>query len=308
MKDPIKIIWGLHIHQDVPDSIFPQALVQRELLIAFLQKSNIAFDSADAFNAGYGAHLHPMWEIHIKTLKENLLEKLGKIIGYLSVNQHPNPMYLHPLMHDNNLPEVELIKQEGETNQKNTLWFGKRVDQYHEFFDNPPLDKQGNVIDTRNPNKLSQNIINLKLNEGKKALPNFQDKDPFKKIIQGFHIHMDIPEAHISKANHIFDELMCYLLEHEIRPTSTRLYGPRENGPHINGGWEIKFERRDESPFEHIGIVVGWLMVNRGDLPVFMHPVTWEEGDSEEEIKAHQKYSFFLGNETDLDLSFFDGK
>lgn len=91
-------------------------------------------------------------------------------------------------------------------------------------------------------------------------------------------------------------------------PTSTRLYKEKENGPHLQRGWEVKFETSDPNILKNIGIAIGWLMCNRQGLSVFIHPVTWKEGDHLEELTAHKHYAFFLGNLPELDLSFFEKK
>ncbi len=64
----------------------------------------------------------------------------------------------------------------------------------------------------------------------------------------------------------------------------------------------------DRTILENIGVAVAWLMCNRQGLSIFMHPVTWEEYDYREELEAHEKYSFFLGELPDLDLTFFSNK
>ena len=133
-------------------------------------------------------------------------------------------------------------------------------------------------------------------------------KAPSQTIINGFHIHMDFSAENEALVLTVFDKLITFLLSENLRPTSTRLYAPRENGPHVLGGWEVKFETNDQSILSEIGIPIGWLMCNRQGLPVFIHPVTWTEGDYREELQAHEKYSFFLGNMPELDLSFFSNK
>jgi len=49
-------------------------------------------------------------------------------------------------------------------------------------------------------------------------------------------------------------------------------------------------------------------MCNRQGFSIFIHPVTWHEGDYREELKAHEECSFFLGDLPELELSFFSDK
>lgn len=116
---------------------------------------------------------------------------------------------------------------------------------------------------------------------------------------------MDYSEEKSALALVIFENLLKYLKEIELAPSSTRTYGPKENGPHILGGWEIKFETTDITILSKIGLVIAWLMCNRQGFAVFMHPVTWEEGNHQEELKAHKEYAFFLEELPELDLTFF---
>jgi len=126
--------------------------------------------------------------------------------------------------------------------------------------------------------------------------------------MHGFHIHLDYLEDQEDLAFAVFDKFLIYLLRESLRPTSTRSYGPRENGPHVQRGLEVKFETQDKTILERFGIAVAWLMCNRQGLPVFMHPVTWQDGNSREELKAHAQYAMFIGDLPELDLSFFSNK
>ena len=86
------------------------------------------------------------------------------------------------------------------------------------------------------------------------------------------------------------------------------IYKERENGPHLQRGWEVKFETPNQSILKNIGIAIGWLMCNRQGLPLFIHPVTWQEGDHKEELNAHQNYAFFIDKLPELWLDFFSNK
>lgn len=130
-------------------------------------------------------------------------------------------------------------------------------------------------------------------------------KDPRDTLTRGFHIHLDFIDEQETLALAIFDRFLSYLLSEDLRPTSTRLYAPGENGPHVQRGWEVKFETRDPRILDRIGIAIAWLMCNRQNLSVFIHAVSWEEGDIAEELKAHERYSFSLGNSPELNLNFF---
>lgn len=303
--DPRKTIWGFHVHQELPQSQLASSLVVQQGSHDYLNQIGATVDADDVMQAGYGPHINPMWELRVESEKEDVLEKMGQMISFLSINRMKMPAYIHPLMHDPKLPDREALKQEGLTNQVNALWFGEKVAQNQSFFFEPPFDASGNIVDTRTSRIIPKGTRQSLLKEGKAQLKGETFQSPEKTIIRGFHIHMDVYEKDLPMAESVFDAFVMYLLQNGLRPTSTRFYAPRENGPHVEGGWEVKFEQRDPMTLKIIGIAIGWLMCNRQDLPVFIHPVTWEEGDHEEEIRAHEEYAFFLGELVDLDLDFF---
>lgn len=304
-QDPEKTLWGFHVHQELPEADFSKSLVIQQACKKFLENRGVVIEADDAIDAGYGPHINPMWELRVEKQKSKVLEHMGEMLAFMAVNRGELPAYIHPLMHDATLPDIEALKHEGETNQVNALWFGRRVEQRQDFFFNPPLTEEGEIFDTRTPRVISDEKKSQLRDQGHVELGAMTFRDPGDVIIRGFHIHMDYDEKDERVAQAVFEHFMVYLMSRGIFPTSTRFYRPRENGPHVLGGWEVKFETRHRKVFETMGIAVGWLMCNRQGLSVFMHPVTWEEGDSEEEINAHENYSFFLGQLVDLDLDFF---
>lgn len=307
-SDPSEKIWGFHVHQELPIAEFSRALVIQQECHHFLSKQGIPINAEAAIKPGYGPHLDYMWELRVENVSNNVLEKMGLAIGFMSINRFNLSAYIHPLMQDPSLCEEEALSSEGKDNQANALWFGYRVPQKQEFFFKPPKDNKNRIIDTRTTRIMTDHEKYELLMLGKKELNHQLFSEPDEVIINGFHIHMDFLKPDEALALTVFDRFLVYLLNRDMRPTSTRLYGPRENGPHVNGGWEVKFETKDKTILEKIGIAIAWLMCNRQGLSVFMHPVTWQEGDYDEELKAHKQYSFFLGELPALDLGFFTNK
>ena len=307
--NPRDQIWGFHVHQELPIEDFSTALVIQNDCAEFLKRHNIPIDSSDVITPGYGPHLDYMWELRVESAsKDNVLEKLGITISYMAINRFGLSAYIHPLIQDATLPEEMALAAEGRYNQANALWFSYRVPQNQVFFFKPPKDDNNNIIDTRTSRIMPTQARNELLNIGKSKLEGQLFQDPSNTIIHGFHIHLDYFSEQEDLALTIFDKFLVYLLGENLRPTSTRLYGPCENGPHIQRGWEIKFETQDRTILERIGIAIAWLMCNRQGFSIFMHPVTWHEGDYREELKAHEAYSFFLGDLPELDLRFFSDK
>lgn len=307
-KDPKETIWGFHVHQELPLEHFPKALVIQNKCAEFLHENDIPMDASDCIKPGYGPHLDYMWELRVENLKEFILEKMGFAISYMAINRFGLSAYIHPLMHDPELPDDKALEQEGHHNQKNALWFTHRVAQKQDFFFNPPKDECQNIIDTRTPRVMEKKEILALYEKGLRQMRSHQFQDPRNTIIHGFHIHMDFSIEDEALGLEIFKHFNRYLYEINRIPTSTRLYKEKENGPHLQRGWEVKFETRDPNILQDIGIAIAWLMCNRQGLSVFFHPVTWEEGDPLEELNAHKHYAFFLGDLPALDLSFFEKK
>lgn len=302
---PENTIWGFHVHQELDEKDFPQSLVVQKACHDYLLSRNVTVDADDVIKAGYGPHINPMWELRVESQKSQVLEHLGAMLSFMAINRNKLPAYIHPVMHDPNLSEIEALRHEGETNQYNALWFGRRVEQKQDFFFNPPLTEKGDIVDTRTERVYSTDERLESFSQGLTQLGKFDFRDPKNIITHGFHIHVDYEEKDCELATAVFDKFVMYLLERGCRPTSTCFYGPGENGPHLQRGWEVKFETSDPKVIETIGIAVGWLMCNRQGLNVFMHPVTWIEGDHPEELRAHEEYAFFIGNLPPLDLGFF---
>lgn len=307
--NPREKIWGFHVHQELPIEEFSKALVIQKECADFLKRHAIAIDASEVILPGYGPHLDYMWELRVENAcKSDLLEKLGIAISYMAINRFQLSAYIHPLMHDISLSEELALAEEGRDNQVNALWFSYKVPQKQDFFFNPPKDKNNKIIDTRSSRLMSEQEYNELFFIGKSKLQGKVFQDPSDAIIHGFHIHLDCSEEDNELALMVFDKFLIYLLSENLRPTSTRLYASRENGPHVYGGWEVKFETEDKIILKRIGIAIAWLMCNRQGLSIFMHPVTWNDGDYREELKAHEEYAFFLGDLPELELSFFSDK
>src|SRR5690606_31367777 len=133
--------WGFHVHQELPEQDFRKALViQQAAKAAFTQRS-IPIDAEDAVKPGYGPHLAHMWELRVESAKDNIFEKLGYAISWMAINRFGLSAYIHPLMHNPSLPDLESLAMEGRDNQTNTIWFGYQVPQHQDFFFHPPLDE-----------------------------------------------------------------------------------------------------------------------------------------------------------------------
>lgn len=303
-QNPRDKIWGFHIHQELSLDDFDRALVIQKNCFEFLTSLGVKINDTDSMKPGYGPHLNYIWDLRVE--KDNdPLEKMGLAIAYLAINRFGLSAYIHPLMTDKNLDPIAYLNSEGEENQKNILWFSHSVPHHQEFFFNPPLDDKNEVIDTRQPRILTAEEKQQLYKVGIDKLKNEKFQNPLEKITNGFHLHLDYLPEEEELALKVFDEFLFFLLKEGMRPSRTRIYEAFDNGPHIRKGWEVKFEGKGLHILKQFGIAVGWLMCNRQGLPIFAHPVTWEHGNRNEELNAHENYAMFIGNLPPLNLNFF---
>ena len=306
--NPRQKIWGFHVHQELPFADFAKALVIQEQCAHFFRAQHIPIDADEALAPGYGPHLNYLWELRVESANSEVLEKMGLAIAFMAVNRCGLSAYLHPLMHDPSLPEIAALAAEGRESQANTVWFTHKVAQNRDFFFHPPLDTNQKIMDTRSCRILINTEIEHLIDRGNQQLAKTPFFDPFQLIVNGFHIHVDFTPEKQPLAELVFAAFMAFLNQEQLIPSSTRWYAEGENGPHLQRGFEVKFTTNDRNMLARIGIAIGWLMCNRQGLAIFMHPVTWEEGDHTEELYAHQHYSFFIDAMPPLNLGFFSDK
>lgn len=67
-------------------------------------------------------------------------------------------------------------------------------------------------------------------------------------------------------------------------------------GPHPQWSYQIAFKA------EQLGEILPFLILNRGDLDIFLHPLTGDD------LADHRDYATWLGNQHELKLSVFCGK
>ncbi len=293
-NDPKEIIWGFHIHQEVPKEDFNHSLISQKKHQDFLNGHNIHIDSANAFYPGYGPHIFHMWELRIETIKEDLLEKLGFTAAYLSLNKGNFSPYIHPLMHmQKELDEQSLI-EEAETNQKNTLWFENQTPQNQDFFYNPPKDNQNIIIDTRSACLLSNLEIAELTAQVREEKNSEHVLNPIAEIQNGFEVYLFYKKNEFEFLKLLLAALKKYLeIENKI---SLQIEGySLSNTPYI-GMCKIIIDDTTQRSFYTLGTVLGWLICNRKNLPVFMH-----ETRKKNETYGPKK-SFFLNEESEIDL------
>ncbi len=111
-------------------------------------------------------------------------------------------------------------------------------------------------------------------------------RDPDREIAE-FHAHVYFePETHASAS--ALREKLLGMPELKLK-IYTMSDGPR--GPHLVRMFGV------DIPKAHLPKVMGFLMLNHGDHPVLVHPVT------DNEVHDHTIHAFWLGPAQPLDLS-----
>jgi DOPA 4,5-dioxygenase len=108
--------------------------------------------------------------------------------------------------------------------------------------------------------------------------------------IRDYHAHIYFDEASKEQA-WALREAVLERFEVEMGRFHERLVGP-----HPRWSYQIAFK---PALFAEI---VPWLMLNRGELTVFLHPNT------EDDLKDHRDYPVFMGGLPQLKLSIFERK
>lgn len=109
--------------------------------------------------------------------------------------------------------------------------------------------------------------------------------------ITGYHAHVYFDEASRDAAWALREEIRERFQKAEIGRFHEKLVGP-----HPRWSYQIAF-----AP-ELFAEIVPWLMLNRGDLIVFLHPNT------DDDLRDHRDWPAWMGGMPELDLSIFKPK
>ena len=103
-------------------------------------------------------------------------------------------------------------------------------------------------------------------------------------VIRGYHAHVYYDAATKEAASRLREAI-----EGRFRVALGRWHD-RPVGPHPRSSYQVAFAT------ELFGELVPWLALNRGDLVVFIHPITGND------IADHRDHALWLGAKLDLDL------
>ncbi len=103
-------------------------------------------------------------------------------------------------------------------------------------------------------------------------------------VIRGYHAHVYYDDATKGAAGRLREAI-----DDRFRVALGRWHD-RPVGPHPRWSYQVAFAA------EQFGEVVPWLALNRGDLVVFIHPITGDD------LADHSEHALWLGEKLALDL------
>ena len=164
--DPATIMWGFHVHQDLTAAtadLLPTALALQHDALTWLNANGSKVDVLAAFRPGYGPHKSFAWELRVERLApvQAVFPAYGKALLWLLLNHGPHESgYVHPTMHDEQLPGLEQLSQEASHHKFHTVVLGsKPIDLNLDFFLNPALTPEGQILNTRDVNEIPREQI-----------------------------------------------------------------------------------------------------------------------------------------------------
>jgi len=282
--DPQNKVWGCHFHFDYKvtdtdkDSKNEVVIGLQSLFLDYLRSVDVKITRADCFNSGYGPHfdnnLEVRLEAFIREISKRPNEKTSRknfsdlLLGILwgQINHFGHSLSVHPLTHDE---YNEDLQTEGNEHDYGPVFVNGYPNWNLNFFYEPqmrlvdPNDKQtqlwvslglpvrdGKVlIDTRIPTQMEDKYVT-------EALQNFErnHKEDFLNKIR-------IPTAlklvaiyntNVTTTRRLFE----YVSSLDLHKNSTL---DDDNSTVVIQGDRIL----NKTFVEDVGLVVGWLMVNR---------------------------------------------
>ncbi|HXF28492.1 MAG TPA: DOPA 4,5-dioxygenase family protein [Chlamydiales bacterium] len=263
-------ICGAHFHMDVEKSDLPKASAIQKAFLHYLETEDIRPSHTDVFKLEKGSHILHRCQIRLGQIR---LEKN---------------------------PEENILEKVGFA----ALWLALNRNGLQAHVD--PLTDDNNTIDPAEDHKRSLWMgASPVLDAESESVQELPFVNPREVLVNGFHVHVDFEPHERAMAFRVFKAFNQYLKANSIVPTDAQIHND-ENGPHILPGWEVTFETANPDVVKTLGKAIGYLMLNREDLAVLIHPVTWKEGDAAAMIKAHSAYAMHIGEKkAPLNLSFF---
>jgi aromatic ring-cleaving dioxygenase len=268
--DPRDVIWGFHVHQDLTEdtaAALPASIALQQRARDWLSQRGTTIDVEAAVRPGYGPHISYAWELRVEsTPREEVARRYGAAVLWLALN-HGTQLagYIHPVAHDESLPVVQQIMQEGTHHKFHTVKLGPQPLAIRlDFFLNPPLDVDGGVADTRTCNEIFEDERNALANEGRSSAPQVE-VDPVALVDSiTLTVRPNIDAASQSELSHFLESFKGFLTDSSVPFEETPLVGGASSltltfRRDANNGDDVTFE----ALAAHVGLALLWLLVNR---------------------------------------------
>ncbi|MAY81013.1 MAG: hypothetical protein CL930_09545 [Deltaproteobacteria bacterium] len=120
-----------------------------------------------------------------------------------------------------------------------------------------------------------------------------QIRNPNDTITGGIDIHVVFRDSEARAASTLFDQFLVFVEENNIQHNRPLLFSSPV-GPWPCPMWQVLLPNSPQLDAD-LGKCVRWLMINRGDLSVMIHPNTKVEEGHGGSVEDHSKNTAWLG-------------
>lgn len=128
-------------------------------------------------------------------------------------------------------------------------------------------------------------------------------RSPIQSITGGYDVHLVFQEEREARATHLFHSCISFLNEHDIVYQNHRIFS-QPVGPWPTGMWQFELPFSNHV-FQDLGLCISWLMLNREDFSVMIHPNTKKERGVGGALEDHSQNHLWLGIPLQLKMSIF---
>ena len=128
-------------------------------------------------------------------------------------------------------------------------------------------------------------------------------REPTAFIPHGYDIHLVFEKPQLSKAVSIFEAFQRFLNDKKI-PFDRAIVFEEAVGPWPGPMWQILLPQ-SSSVYTDLGLSISWLMLNRDEFSVMIHPNSLSTGDSGGGYEDHSQNMLWMGPPLTLSLDIF---
>jgi aromatic ring-cleaving dioxygenase len=129
-------------------------------------------------------------------------------------------------------------------------------------------------------------------------------RNPEHSVIDGYDIHLVFQEAQKIDAQRLFSDFMDFLIQNKIPHKKSKIFD-NPVGPWPCPMWQTILPQSDRI-YTDLGHCVSWLMLNRRNFSVMIHPNTRKENDLGGSYEDHIINMLWLGPPLSLNIKNHD--